>query len=58
VLRTASASISRNSSFVIGGCRVVDDFHCATMIYMGMPERELKPRQELNSKPIGHERWR
>jgi hypothetical protein len=28
VLRTASASIRRNSSFVFGGCRVVDDFHC------------------------------
>jgi hypothetical protein len=37
VLRTASASIKRNSSFVIGGCRVVDDFHCAMLPYMGCP---------------------
>jgi hypothetical protein len=44
VLRTASASIKRNSSFVIGGCRVVDDFHCAMSVYMGMPEQEINPR--------------
>ena len=51
VLRTASASIMRNSSFVIGGCRVVDDFHCAICCYVGTPERELNPRTTGNFVP-------